>query len=98
MNSFQFGDRRSASAFWLGSLIVAAGVGLHLPMFLMARDMGYMLAGMPMDTGMLVGMALIVGGTALAGYGLLPRTAPPRDHTLLATLAPPEDAPLTGAH
>src|SRR5262245_35059205 len=50
---FMFGDRRSAAAFWFGSLIVAIGVGLHLPMFLMARDMGYMLAGMPMDDGML---------------------------------------------
>ena len=46
---FQFGDRRSAAAFWSGALIIAVGVGLHLPMFLMARDMGYMLAGMPMD-------------------------------------------------
>jgi putative MFS transporter len=95
---FQFGDRRSATAFWLGSVIVAVGVGLHLPMFLMARDMGYMLAGMPMDAGMLAGMALIVAGTALAGYGLLPRALPPRGHGIVATLAPPEDAPLTGAH
>jgi putative MFS transporter len=98
MNSFQFGDRRSAAAFWLGAIVVTVGVGLHLPMFLMARDMGYTLAGMPMDTGMLAGMALILGGTALAGYGLLPRPSSPRDHELLATLAPPEDAPLTGAH
>src|SRR5262245_31414605 len=66
-DSFMFGDRRSAAAFWLGSIIVAAGVGLHLPMFLMARDMGYMLAGMPMDTGMMAGMALILLGTGIAG-------------------------------
>ena len=72
---FMFGDRRSAAAFWFGSLVVAIGVGLHLPMFLMARDMGYMLAGMPMDTGMLAGMALIVLGTGVAGYGLLPKDA-----------------------
>jgi putative MFS transporter len=98
-SGFMFGDRRSASAFWFGSLLVAAGVGLHLPMFLMARDMGYMLAGMPMDTGMLSGMALIVLGTGVAGYGLLPRghLSLHRDGPL-ATIAPPEDAPLTSAH
>jgi len=95
--AFQFGDRRSATAFWLGSAIVAMGVGLHMPMFLMAREMGYMLAGMPMDNGMLAGMALIVVGTLLAGYGLLPRV-PHGRHDIIATIAPPEDAPLTRAH
>ena len=47
-------------AFWLGCVAVAAGVLLHLPMYLMAAPMHYQLAGMPMDTGMLVGMVLIV--------------------------------------
>jgi putative MFS transporter len=94
---FQFDGRRSATAFWLGSLTVALGVGLHLPMFLMARDMGYHLAGMPMDNGMLAGMALIVLGTGLAGYGLLPKGLPAR-HDALVTIAPPETAPLTAAH
>jgi putative MFS transporter len=94
-----FGDRRSAAAFWFGSLLVAAGVGLHLPMFLMARDMGYMLAGMPMDSGMLAGMALIVLGTGVAGYGLLPKGhLSLHSDGPLATIAPPEDAPLTSAH
>jgi putative MFS transporter len=97
--SFMFGDRRSAGAFWFGSILVAAGVGLHLPMFLMARDMGYMLAGMPMDSGMLSGMALIVLGTGVAGYGLLPKGHLSfQNDGPLATIAPPEDAPLTRAH
>jgi putative MFS transporter len=98
-SGFMFGDRRSAAAFWFGSVIVAIGVALHLPMFLMARDMGYMLAGMPMDTSMLAGMGLIVLGTVVAGYGLLPKGRPSlhRDGPL-ATIAPPEDAPLTSAH
>src|ERR1041384_259721 len=96
---FQFGDRRSAAAFWFGALIIAVGVGLHLPMFLMARDMGYMLAGMPMDASMLTGMALIVLGTGIAGFGLLPKGRPSFHHDgPLATIAPPEDAPLTSAH
>ena len=95
---FMFGDRRSAVAFWLGSAIVTVGVGLHMPMFLMARSMNYMLAGMPMDLGMYVGMALIVLGIGAAGYGLLPKTLPSHAHGTLATIAPPEDAPLTAAH
>jgi putative MFS transporter len=62
----------------------------------MARSMGFKLAGMPMDAGMLWGMALIVVGIAATGYGLLPKT---RKTTLvLEPIAPPEDAPLTGAH
>lgn len=67
------GDRSSPLAFWGGALAVAIGVGLHLPMFFMAADMGYKLAGMEMDNAMLAGMVLIVLGTLASGYGLLPR-------------------------
>ena len=70
-----FAERRNALAFWLGSAVVAIGVLLHLPMFWMARNMGFMLAGMPMDAGMLWGMALIVAGIGLATHGLLPEGA-----------------------
>ncbi len=38
--------------FWFfvaGCVAVTAGVVLHLPMFWMGRDMGFRLAGMPMD-------------------------------------------------
>ena len=66
-------------------------------MFLMAKDMGWRLAGMPMDVEMYGGMALIVGGVALAAYGLLPTPAHINHHEI-ETLAPPEDMPLTGAH
>ncbi|HET6588242.1 MAG TPA: MFS transporter [Oleiagrimonas sp.] len=62
-------------AFWLGCLAVAAGVCLHLPMFIMAAPMHFHMAGMPMDTDMLVGMVLIVAGVLLSAYGLLPRLA-----------------------
>jgi putative MFS transporter len=45
-------------------------------------------------------MALIIMGIVLAGYGLLPKDAFAKDHPhhALATIAPPEDAPLTRAH
>src|SRR4051794_26460094 len=66
-------DRRSIWAFALGCSAVTAGVLMHVPMLLMGRDMGYRLAGMPMDADMLAGMALIVAGVLVAAYGLLPR-------------------------
>ena len=39
----------------------------------MAHSHQFILAGMPMDDGMLAGMALVVGGIIAAGYGLLPQ-------------------------
>jgi putative MFS transporter len=65
-------------AFWLGVLLVTGGVIAHLPMYLMGRDDGYRLAGMPMDTPMKIGMAAIVLGFILSLYGLAPTT--PANH------------------
>ncbi len=91
------GERKNAWAFWLGCLVVTVGVLLHLPMYWMARHMDWVLVGMVMDPGMYWGMALILIGSALAAYGLLPK---PLDthHRQIETIAPPEDAPLTKAH
>jgi putative MFS transporter len=92
-------DRQSPWAFALGCLAVTAGVVLHLPMVAMARSMHYHLAGMPMDTGMIVGMGLIVVGVLVAGYGLLPRNlAALRAAGEGIIVAAPEDAPLGRAH
>lgn len=66
------GDRAHPAYFWLGAATVTVGVGLHLPMFVEARRMNFHLAGMPVDWRMLLGMTLIVGGTAASWYGLLP--------------------------
>ncbi|MFK2904240.1 MFS transporter [Dyella ginsengisoli] len=60
-------------AFWAGCALLVAGVLAHVPMFLMGAPMHYQLAGMPMSPTMLVGMALIPLGLALAAYGLAPR-------------------------
>lgn len=60
-------------AFWLGCVMVIAGVLAHLPMLAMAAPMHYQLAGMPMDNAMLAGMVLVPLGVLLAGYGLMPR-------------------------
>src|SRR5580693_988631 len=83
-------------AFWAGSAMVALGVALHVPMFWMGRKMHFRLVGMPMDNGMLVGMALIILGVGAAAYGLLPRRQP--DRVSCGSISPPEDSPLTKAH
>jgi len=57
---------------------------------------GFRLVGMPMGTGMLVGMALIVLGVVAAAYGLLPGRGGER--ASIGSVVPPEDAPLTQAH
>lgn len=74
------------------------GVLLHLPAFLMGRADGYRLAGMAMGADMMAGMALIVGGVALAAFGLLPRRTAGQPSNNNVTIAPPEDAPLSTAH
>lgn len=90
-----FGNRRHTIAFWLGCLMVTAGVLLHLPMYWMGRGMGFHLAGMAMDAGMLWGMALIVAGTGLTAFGLFPAKVGTEE---IGTISPPEDAALTPAH
>ncbi|WP_281043683.1 MFS transporter [Sphingomonas oryzagri] len=92
-------DRQALWAFILGCVAVTVGVLAHAPMFLMARAMHYRLAGMPMGMGMMAGMALIVIGVAVAGYGLLPRNvAAQRAAAARIAIAAPEDAPLGWAH
>jgi MFS transporter, putative metabolite:H+ symporter len=92
-------DRQAVWAFTLGCVAVTTGVCAHLPMFAMARTMGYRLAGMPMDNTMWVGMVLIVVGTLIAAYGLLPRNiAAQRAAAADIVIASPEDAPLGPAH
>jgi len=62
-------------AFWFGTLLITAGVLSHVPMFLCAANMGYRMAGMPMDLSMMIGMGLIPVGLLLAGYGATLRIA-----------------------
>ena len=98
LSSSILGKRRAFVAFWVGSFSVTAGVLLHLPMFLMARDMGYRLNGMPMDNGMLGGMGLIVFGVALAAYGLLPERVYGTSGAPVVRVVPAHETPLATAH
>ena len=92
-------DRQAIWAFALGCLAVTAGVILHLPMFIASRAMDYHMAGMPMGAGMEFGMALIVGGVAVAAWGLLPaRFTERRAVAAPLVITAPEDAPLGAFH
>src|SRR5436190_20490599 len=88
-----------AGAFWFGVVAVTAGVVAHIPMYLMGKDNGYRLAGMPMDTPMLIGMLAIVVGFIASLYGLYPPSsvAKPRVGPQLRVRAL-DDAPLSWAH
>jgi putative MFS transporter len=85
--------------FWFGVVAVTAGVIAHLPMYLMGKDTGYRLAGMPMDTPMLIGMGAIIVGFITSLYGLYPPAtgtgARFASHIRVKAL---DDAPLNWAH
>jgi len=87
------------AAFWTGVALVIGGVVAHLPMYLMGKDMGYRLVGMPMETSMKVGMVAILVGLVVSVYGLLPKV-PPSNAELVSKLrvSALDDAPLTRAH
>ncbi|WP_280265038.1 MFS transporter [Nocardia wallacei] len=89
--------RRRTWAFWTGLVATIAGAALHLPMYLMARDMGYHMAGMPMDNAMIGGMVLIVIGLALTTYGLFPRK-PVHDKVTRMRVRALDDAPINKVH
>lgn len=94
-----FSDRRGIWAFALGVILVTAGVLMHAPMFLMGRHNHFELAGMPIGWDMVAGMAAIVGGCAIAAYGLLPRDIGSQlEASRDISVSPPEDAPLGRAH
>jgi MFS transporter, putative metabolite:H+ symporter len=99
LGSTTLSDRRGVWAFVLGVVLVTGGVLMHAPMFLMGRHNHFILYGMPIGWDMVAGMVAIVGGCAIAAYGLLPRDIA---RQLAASqdivVTPPEDAPLSPAH
>ncbi|HXA58701.1 MAG TPA: MFS transporter [Streptosporangiaceae bacterium] len=85
-------------AFWAGFVACVAGVALHLPMYFNAADMHYHMAGMPMDTPMQIGMALIVAGLVATAYGLIPRGLKAAGRTKDAKVRAADDGRLRPAH
>ena len=86
-------------AFWFGVSAVTGGVLLHLPMYLMGRNNGYRLTGMPIGLQMKLGMAAILIGLVVSLYGLFPRganrSAPIASRVRISAL---DDASLNSAH
>ncbi|HUP20023.1 MAG TPA: MFS transporter, partial [Gemmatimonadota bacterium] len=88
-------------SFWLGTASITSGVLLHLPDYFAAGDMDYHMVGMEMGTGMLVGMALILAGFALAAHGLVSwrdLTRPPQRGGTRLHLHAMDNAPLSATH
>lgn len=87
--------------FWTGASSLTAGVLLHLPDYVAAREMHFHMAGMPMTAPMLAGMALIAIGFLLATVGLLPRAragGQARHRAAHYQFRAIDDAALTPAH
>src|SRR5579859_307848 len=63
------------AGFWTGTVLVLAGVILHVPDYVSSRSMHYNMAGMAMGMPMSIGMTLIVIGVVIAAWGLLPDRA-----------------------
>jgi MFS transporter, putative metabolite:H+ symporter len=97
VNGIVLEQRRSTLIFWCGCALVTAGVLAHLPMFMMGRATHYVLAGMPMGVGMLLGMGAIVLGVGAAAFGLLP-AAPRSAVQTIDVTASLETARLGAAH
>jgi putative MFS transporter len=74
---------------------VTVGVLLHVPIFLAGIKTHFVLVGMPMTSGMMIGMWMIVAGAIVTAYGLMPRE---KSKVTYEEIAPPEDAPLNKAH
>lgn len=87
-----------AAFFWAGCAAITAGVLLHMPMLAMAHSMGNHLAGMPMDTGMWIGMGLILIGAPLACFGALPRKRAPHGDHAGTSFEAPDSTPLNRWH
>lgn len=84
--------------FWGGTAAVTAGVVLHLPMYLGAGDMGYMMAGMAVDGAMLAGMGLVLIGFPATLYGVFPSLSGPADMASRVKVRPLDDAAISPAH
>ena len=89
-------------AFWVGTLMLGAGVCVHIPMFMMAAPSGFKMVDMPVDGVMIAGMFLIVAGLILSVYGLIPRqaalTRADGEDGPAISLVSADNAPLTRAH
>ncbi|SFV31038.1 MFS transporter [Thermoflavifilum thermophilum] len=95
MNKFTLSRK---TIFWVGCILVSAGMAMQLPMYFHARNMGYRLVGMPMDSFMIMGMIGMVIGLVLTIMGLIPeKSAISADYNTLQVRAL-DDVPIRWPH
>ena len=89
---------RSKSAFWIGFLSVSVGVGLQLPMYIDASDIGYRLVGQHMSTTMFFGIGLVLFGLFTTLYSLIPPSSAKEDGVHNLKVRALDDAPINPTH
>ncbi|HEY4194861.1 MAG TPA: MFS transporter [Mucilaginibacter sp.] len=89
---------KSKAAFWIGSLAVTVGMGLQVPMYTDASDMGYRLVGMPMSPLMNFGMGLVIVGLFITLYSLIPVSAAKEPDDYQLKIRALDDAPINLFH
>ncbi len=89
---------RSKGAFWVGFLSVSVGVGLQLPMYINASDVGYRLVGMHMSRMMDFGILLVTSGLIITLYSLIPPSALKEDGNENLKVRALDDAPINWTH
>src|SRR5687768_9824255 len=86
--------RNRSPIFWAACAAISIGVALHLPMLVMAHQMGNRIAGMAMDPWMWSGMLLILIGAPAAVYGALPPQAARHGSHAGTLFEAPDETPL----
>src|ERR1051326_6487701 len=84
--------------FWMGVILTTTGVLLQVPMYLMASGDHYMLAGMPLDTPMQIGLILIALGIGVTVWALWPKKPVSRADLGKIKIGALDDTPLKRAH
>lgn len=91
-------QQRGSLAFLIGCIVIFAGGALHLPMLVMAHEMGNRLVGMPMDQPMYAGMVLIALGVPLAIFGALSTRERVKELDSSVRFEISDETPLTARH
>ena len=89
---------RSKIAFWIGFLSVSIGVGLQLPMYINAGDIGYRLAGHSMSSTMMFGMGMVLFGLFTTLYSLIPSSVGKDENEYNLKVKSLDDAPINPTH
>lgn len=84
--------------FWIGVILTTTGVLLQVPMYLMASDDHYMLAGMPLNTEMKIGLVVIALGIGVTVWALFPKKPVHSPELGKIKIGALDDTPLKPAH